>query len=174
MNPCACKTAANGNCEYHISTGSCMARGDCESMSQCQRADVLYSYGGVLCRSKVDSDVNCRNSTTILAVNVGGALTIDRRGIVYVGDNEDVLVEDDFNTKMYRDVVKYFEGQDRFLFGTFAVGRATGNEKGQCIYYPMRVEENGSFELSIRTTEPDYLINGKRVSIICNDNDRRF
>ncbi len=91
---------------------------------------------------------------------------MDRRRIVYGEDNDEVVYQDDFNTKVDRENIDNVKDQDKFLYGTFVSGQANGNEKGQCLYYPMRVVETGLFEFSIRTMEPDYQDIRKRVSKI--------
>lgn len=176
-NPCACKTAADGKCEYHSSTGNCLERRDCGNLDlECQRKQSFYSYGGVLCRSK-EGQEDCRKiSKRLVAVNVAGESTIDRFGIVYERESKSII-EDTSNTKVNRNEIEKFQGPDKFLYGTVASGQPNGEAKRQCLYYPMRVVENGLFELSVRTMEPDYELTGKRVRLLhmhINYNFKRF
>ncbi len=100
---CACKTAANGNCEYHPSTGMCIARRECEQMSfeesDCRRANSFYSIGGLLCHNRESVQTNCENGKTIFAVNINGEPHTDKRDIFYMADNDE-LYEDNYNTRL--------------------------------------------------------------------------
>jgi hypothetical protein len=132
--------------------------------SDCRRENSFYSIGGLLCHNEESSQTNCSNGTTIFAVNINGEAHTDKRGIFYMADDEE-LYKDEYDTRMENDEMSVeIEDDDEMLYGTYAYGNAMGTNKGQCLEYSIMVENDGDFELAIRTLEPLYKRVGERVS----------
>ncbi len=168
-NPCACKTAAAGNCEYMPISGSCTARGSCSETTfgdnECRRRNSYYSVGGVLCYHN-KNERNCEGGRTVYAANIGGDEHLDQRGIAYT-TGRGVIYEDDHVTMRENSTaLDAIDDVDKDLYGSYAFGRSKGAQVGQCLHYLAQVLENGWYELAIRTVEPNYEKTGQRV---CKD-----
>ncbi len=145
----------------------CIARRECEEMSfkesDCRRANSIYSIGGLLCHNRESSQTNCESGTTIFAVNIAGKQHTDKRDIFYMADSA-ALYEDLYKTRMEDSrIVNQIEDEDKNLYGSYAFGEGNGKDKGQCLHYSIKVEQDGDYELAVRTVEPKYKRVGERV-----------
>lgn len=133
---------------------------------ECRRANSFYSIGGLLCHNRELIQTNCENGTTIFAVNINGDQRTDKRDIFYVADS-DALYEDMYKTRMDgNENIEQVEDEDSDLYGNYAYGEASGRDKGQCLFYSSKVEEDGEYELAVRALEPIYLQVGRRVCLV--------
>lgn len=166
-SPCACKTAGAGNCEYFPMNGGCISRGTCSEMvfaaNQCRRKNSFYSVAGVLCYHN-KNEANCGSGVTLSGVNIAGEAHQDKRGISYTA-GRDAIYEDDYITmKEDNTTLEDIKDVDNKLYGSYALGKGSGQKDfGQCLYYLVRVAEDGQYELALRTVEPKYRKPGQRV-----------
>ncbi len=60
--------------------------------------------------------------------------------------------------------IEQVEDSDKKLYGFYSFGKGNRRDKGQCLHYSIKVEEDGQYEMALRTIEPKYQNVGERVN----------
>lgn len=148
---------------------------------ECSRPNVFYTIGGQVCdiRNSSVTTGKCDVLKPVMGVNFGGPALRDDQEFAYEAD-KNVNFADPDNFKALGSIPSLEDNpnnvskNDEPLYTNFLTGSGDkGGRPSKCITYQIPVRNDGHFELSLKTLEPNYdleeqrsfniLLNGIRV-----------